>query len=191
MFEPVLSKAFALIDEQVAGLKKEAKATFKVLCLCGGLGQSEYVWSKFQEYCNEKLNGHCQLVTDDRAWSAVVRGAAVRGLDGSMVIAKRAKRCYGIGVHQEFREGVDREEDSFECPIKGKRADGYIDWVVRRYVIRCLRRVSMLTYDQGVGGSRLASRLSPSCMCRLKQTTKTQKWCFSGTCIVAPTTKLQ
>ena len=104
-----------------------------VLCLCGDLGQSEYIWHKFQQYCSERLDNECQLVTDDRAWSAVVRGAAVRGLDGSMVVAKRAKVCYGIEVHQKFREDFDSENESFDCPVKlEKRAPGYVDWVVKR-----------------------------------------------------------
>lgn len=132
MFQPVLDAAFALLNEQVAALKKEKKNSLKVVCLCGGLGTSEYIWHKFGAYCKKKLGDQCELVTDERAWSAVVRGAAIRGLDGSMVLSKRAKRSYGIAVHQAFREGIDNEAKSFICPLKGKRAEDYIDWVVRR-----------------------------------------------------------
>lgn len=132
MFNPIIDKALALVDEQLALLKKEKKDAFKVIALCGGLGGSEYVWYKFKEF-GEKFGGHIQLVTDEGAWSAVCRGAAIRGLDGSMVLSKKVKRAIGIGVHQEFRKGIDKEEDSFMCPIKGKRAPGYIDWVVKRF----------------------------------------------------------
>jgi len=132
MFKPVVEKALGLVDEQLALLKKDKKSPFRVIALCGGLGTSEYVWKKFKEYCQIALNDKVQLVTDERAWSAVVRGAAVRGLDGSVVLSKKAKRAYGLGVHQRFREGVDNEEESFICPVGGKRAPGYIDWVVKK-----------------------------------------------------------
>lgn len=132
MFQPVLDNASALMEEQLKALKKEKKPPFSVVCLCGGLGGSEYIWQQFDMHCRKTLGESCQLVTDDRAWSAVVRGAAVRGLDGSMVLSKRAKRCYGIAVHQPFREGIDSEEKSFMCPIMGKRALDYIYWILRR-----------------------------------------------------------
>lgn len=132
MFKPVINAATALIKKQLAALKKEKKTAFKAICLCGGLGQSEYVFTEVDNFCKKKLKVSCELITDGRAWSAVVRGAAIRGLDGSMVIAKRARYCWGIGVHQAFREGIDDEEDAFECPIEGKRAEGYVDWTVKR-----------------------------------------------------------
>lgn len=132
MFDPVIEKAIALIDLQRSTLKKEKKPIFKVICLCGGLGSSDYVEFRFQEYIDTVLIGQCMLVKNSRAWSAVVRGAAIRGLDGSFVLAKKSKCFYGIGVHQAFEEGVDDEAKSFICPIKGKRADGYVDWVVKK-----------------------------------------------------------
>lgn len=94
------------------------------------LGVFEYIWDQLKCYNEEKLNGECQVCIDDRAWSAVVRGAAVRGLSGSLVLSKRAKRAYGIAVHQTFREGIDDEGDAFTCDQKGKRADGYLYWVI-------------------------------------------------------------
>lgn len=131
MFEPVLERAFALINNQLESLRKERASPFRIICLCGGLGNSEYVWQRFTEFCKGELQG-CELVTDPRAWSAVVRGAAVRGLDGNAVLSKRSKRAYGLGVHQAFRDGVDDEADAFECPVNGKRARGYIDWAVKK-----------------------------------------------------------
>lgn len=130
MFEPVIEKAFAIVDQICDKLKKLELSPFRVMCLCGGLGSSEYVWTRFQEYIQDRLDGNCEIFTDERAWSAVVRGAAVRGLSGSLVLSKRAKRAYGIGIHQAFRKGHDKERDAFICDIKGKRADGYVYWVI-------------------------------------------------------------
>ena len=145
MFEPVLVNAFALIKDQSASLDAQHMSSFRIICLCGGLGSSEYVWARFREFSQEHLRGKCHIFTDGRAWSAVVRGAAIRGLSGSLVLSRKAKRCYGIGVHQEFREGVDNEEDAHYCPVKGKRAEGYIHWPIQVQVQKLSRVGVMLT----------------------------------------------
>jgi hypothetical protein len=132
IFEPVIEVAFGLIEEQRKQLKKEDTSIFKTIALCGGLGTSTYIWARFDEFCRLRLAGEVQLVTDERAWSAVARGAAIRGLEGSIVLTKRARRSYGLGCHQEFEEGVDDEENAFQCPLKGKRAAGYIDWLMTK-----------------------------------------------------------
>lgn len=120
------------MNQQLKALKKAKQSPFDVVCLCGGLGGSKYVHRKFKEYCKEKVKGDCVVITDAQAWSAVARGAAIRGLEGSVVLSKRAKRYYGIGVHMPFKSGVDKEKDAFMCPIGGKRAEGYVKWIVKK-----------------------------------------------------------
>ena len=132
MFAPVVKRALALVTEQHKILQKIKEHPFRLIALCGGLGTSEYIWTKFQEYCDESHGGAVQLVTDERAWSSVVRGACVRGLEGSIVLAKKARRCYGIEVHQPFRDGIDDEEKAFTDDVGGKRAPGYVHWLVKK-----------------------------------------------------------
>lgn len=45
--------------------------------------------------------------------SAVVRGAAIRGLEGIAPRVKYARRHYGISVTYLFREGVDPEDTAY------------------------------------------------------------------------------
>lgn len=132
MFQPVLDSTFALINDQRNSLEKECHDPIRVICLCGGLGESEYVWSKFREYIRETLEGSCRLVRDQRPWSSVVRGACMRGLGSQVVLTKKSKFWYGIGVHRAFEEGVDDEADAFVDAFGQKRARGYIDWVVKK-----------------------------------------------------------
>lgn len=131
MFKPVIKKAFALIDKLCKSLKDKRMKGIQIMCLCGGLGSSEYIWDKFEKYAEKKIGQDCAIFKDDRAWSAVVRGAAIRGLSGSVVLSKKAKRAFGVGIHQAFRNGLDKEEDAEECPIMGKRAHGYVLWPVK------------------------------------------------------------
>lgn len=134
MFKPVVRRALGLVTEQWQLLQKIKEAPFRLIALCGGLGTSEYIWSEFQKYCDEALKGKVQLVTDERAWSSVVRGAAIRGLEGSMVLSKKARRGYGVEIHQSFKEGVDNEEDAFIDEVGGKRAPGYVKWLVKKVI---------------------------------------------------------
>ena len=125
-----MEKAFGLVDQQVALLRRRKQGSNKLqtICLCGGLGESRYVWKRFDDFCKERFGGTVQLFTDKQAWSAVVRGAAIRGLNGNTVLSRKAKRAYGIGVHRPFRKEIDREEDAYNCPVGGKRAGGYVAW---------------------------------------------------------------
>jgi hypothetical protein len=132
MFDPVVDKAFGLIKDQVDQLKKEDEEPFKIIAMCGGLGSSAYVFERFEQYCKTELIGSVKVVRDRRPWSAVVRGAAVRGLEGSMVISKRARRAYGLSLHRKFDPNIHKEEYTYRCPVKGKRAKGYIDWQVKK-----------------------------------------------------------
>lgn len=48
-----------------------------------------------------------------RRQSAVVRGAALRGLEGIAPRMKQSRRHYGVGLSMPFREGTDPEENSY------------------------------------------------------------------------------
>ena len=90
--------AFDLVEDQierfkVEGLKLGTKgAKIDMILLAGGLGTSSYVWQQFSSFCDKNLKGKCELLTDPQAWSAPVRGAAIRGQNGNLVLSKKAKR---------------------------------------------------------------------------------------------------
>src|SRR5690242_15374046 len=66
------------------------------------------------------------------SWSAVSRGALLRGLDLAMVDRRITRYHFGIPIGREFRVGIDSEDDSYICPFKGKMARGYIKWCVSK-----------------------------------------------------------
>ncbi|KAL9113436.1 MAG: hypothetical protein Q9227_002477 [Pyrenula ochraceoflavens] len=134
LFDEVIEKALELVENQRLALKqaKGNKAAINAIVLCGGLGTSKYVWEKFKSYCRVTYKDDAILQTDAHAWSAVVRGAAIRGLEGKVVKSRIARLWYGIGAHHEFREGYDNDEDAFDCPTRGKRAHGYFDCLMKR-----------------------------------------------------------
>lgn len=75
--------------------------------------------------------------------SAVVRGAALRGLEGIAPRMKRARRHYGFGLCIPFREGIDPEErasiDDFDDL---KYCCGRVEWVIAKASHDCSNGVS-------------------------------------------------
>src|SRR5271168_1720016 len=64
-------------------------------------------------------------------WSAIARGAALRGLDGALVHKKICRRHYGTTYDREFRDGVDSErlDDTYIHDFTGRKmVRGYMDW---------------------------------------------------------------
>jgi hypothetical protein len=130
MFEHLIQKALEQVDDQIDQLTKKGLTPISMIVLAGGGGTSKYVISRFQEHCLSRLGGKVTVRRDERSWSAVTRGAATRALEGGMVISRESKRAYGFVCHQKFDEAVDDEEDSFECPVFGKRVRNCMDWLL-------------------------------------------------------------
>lgn len=148
MFEPVVKKSLELVSQQIEAVKKDNQHVH-ALVPCGGLGGSPYMWKKFEEYVADKPE--IKLIQPDRPyvaledvcgfgnrvltgirWSTISRGAALRGFQSSMVASRRCRRHYGISLHHQFKEGIDKEETSFICPFYGKRAPGYMNWFIAK-----------------------------------------------------------
>jgi len=70
------------------------------------------------------------------SWSAVVRGAAAKGLegDGRAPIKKRkCRRHYGTGCAQIFDPDKHRESDAYICTFtRQKRAGDQMSWLVNK-----------------------------------------------------------
>ncbi len=65
--------------------------------------------------------------------AAVVRGAALRGLEGTAPRIKYARRHYGIQLGMKFREGIDPEEDAYISLLDNtKRCAGRMKWLISK-----------------------------------------------------------
>lgn len=65
--------------------------------------------------------------------SAVVRGAALRGLEGIAPRMKHVRRHYGIDVVKRFREGIDPEEKHFFDRMNNtKRCHSRMKWLISK-----------------------------------------------------------
>ena len=67
------------------------------------------------------------------SWTAVVRGAVVRGLEGEMVCIRKVTRNYGNEYSVRFIEGVHPERDGYIDPYDGKHRCGRrVQWYISK-----------------------------------------------------------
>jgi hypothetical protein len=65
--------------------------------------------------------------------AAIVRGAAIRGLEGTAPRKKRCRRYYGVTHGSIFREGIDPEERAYIDRWDGvKRCSGKMTWLIQK-----------------------------------------------------------
>ncbi|KAG4415113.1 hypothetical protein IFR04_011750 [Cadophora malorum] len=125
LFDPVVRQVLNLVEQQVIETKENQNAVIDRIVLVGGFGESPYLNKVLKEWCSQ--HGGITLMCPEHPQSAVVRGAALRGLEGVVPRIKKARRHYGVGLNCPFEEGVDLE------------SLGYIDeWDGRKL---CLNRV--------------------------------------------------
>ncbi|KAG0251414.1 Heat shock 70 kDa protein 12A [Linnemannia exigua] len=99
VFDPVVTKVLELIRDQL-DQAKNCSAIFMV----GGFGSSTYLLD-----CVKRAYGHkVRLISaPNRPEIAVVFGAVYAGLNPKKVTARATRRCYGVGVLEPFRIGID------------------------------------------------------------------------------------
>ncbi|KAF7932504.1 uncharacterized protein EAE98_003803 [Botrytis deweyae] len=129
LFDPVITEITRLVKQQVNAAKDTQDAKINRIILVGGFGESPYLNKKLKAWC--KRNGNINLMCPLHPQSAVVRGAALRGLEGIAPRVKQARRHYGVCLDKTFREGIDPEEDSYiDSWGDTKRCRGRMEWLI-------------------------------------------------------------
>ncbi|KAI1430656.1 actin-like ATPase domain-containing protein [Xylaria sp. CBS 124048] len=126
IFEPVVKEVCDLVQGQVDALRGKGGIVSGIV-LVGGFGQSEYLYKRLRAHFTSGApppyserptramaraigeNGSIEVMQPVYAWTAVVRGAVLRGLEGSMVVSRRARMHYGTSyatVYDEERHSV-------------------------------------------------------------------------------------
>lgn len=74
---------------------------------------------------------HANLHPQSQA--AVVRGAALRGLEGTAPTIKQCRHHYGFVWAIGFRPGIDKEENAYIDDFGGKKyVRGIMNWVIKK-----------------------------------------------------------
>ncbi|KAF4634009.1 hypothetical protein G7Y89_g4107 [Cudoniella acicularis] len=119
LFDPVVAEITGLVDQQVKEAKQEKNAMIDRIILVGGFGESPYLNKALADWC--RRNGNMTLICPEHPQSAVVLGAALRGLEGIAPRVKRLRRHYGVAVASSFREGIDPESLAYFDTLENKK----------------------------------------------------------------------
>jgi hypothetical protein len=116
----------------------------------GGFGDSPYLldalktWSKengdIRIFCpphpydlSEAFSIQWSSSDNTHRQATIVKGAALRGLEGIKPTKKRCRRHYGFRIAEKFREGIDPEEDAFRDEFDGtKYCSGMTRWQITK-----------------------------------------------------------
>jgi len=128
IFAPIITEVIRLVEQQVSAIHGRGGSVSAII-LVGGFGQSSYLYTRlkshFSTQCPPPYSEHAVPAGNDsgrvvikredvdekqnidvmqpvNAWTAVVRGAVIRGLEGSIVTERRCRYHYGTTCSDHF-----------------------------------------------------------------------------------------
>jgi hypothetical protein len=139
IFEPVIAEVVKLLEGQVEGIRGKGD-TVSGIILVGGFGQSDHLYKRLKAHFNrpvvlpppppayEEVDGvvvegqqvefpPVEVIQPLYAWTAVVRGAVIRGLDDSMVSSRRSRLHYGTSYATVYDETKHDVADRYWSPL--------------------------------------------------------------------------
>lgn len=130
VFEPIVAEVVALVEGQVKEIQGKGE-TVSAIILVGGFGQSNYLYTRLKTYFGKAVDSAIDMVDETQtakrrgievvqplhAWTAVVRGACLRGLEGSIVVNRRARWHYGTSYATVFDPQKHPLSDRYWSPL--------------------------------------------------------------------------
>lgn len=135
IFEPVVKEVCDLVQGQVDGLRSKGGVVSGII-LVGGFGQSDYLYRRLKTHFTSAAPppyserpthalgeieagefGSIEVMQPLYAWTAVVRGAVLRGLEGNMVISRKSRMHYGTSYATVFDEEKHSVSERYWSPL--------------------------------------------------------------------------
>jgi hypothetical protein len=134
IFEPVVKEVTDLVQGQVDGLRAKGGVVSGIV-LVGGFGQSDYLYRRLKTHFTSAApppyserpthasstslaeSGSIEVMQPVYAWTAVVRGAVLRGLEGNMVISRKARMHYGTSYATVYDEEKHSVSERYWSPL--------------------------------------------------------------------------
>ncbi|TLD31277.1 hypothetical protein PspLS_02168 [Pyricularia sp. CBS 133598] len=138
LFDPVIDKICALISDQITkaqeDVEEDVKSKKMKVILVGGFASSPYLCERLEVFLE---NRDATLATPMKdAWSAIARGAVIRGLEGEIVKQRKCRRHYGIEFARPYKHQYDKGYNrslrrTYMDHFQGKRIlTGFLAWKV-------------------------------------------------------------
>ncbi|EPS39914.1 hypothetical protein H072_6309 [Dactylellina haptotyla CBS 200.50] len=128
LFDPVMKEIRRLVEDQVEKARRQKSKNISLIVLVGGFGNSDYLKMEIDNWCRSR---GIKCIRPDFCQAAVVRGAAIRGLEGTMPSKLICRRHYGFTWGEVFRPGIDKEENAFYI-FGTKFCRGFIKWMMTK-----------------------------------------------------------
>lgn len=128
IFDPVVNQVIDLVQGQVSTIRNKGGKVSGIV-LVGGFGQSNYLYGRLKRHFNApapapahqagnpNTHQHIEVMQPMYAWTAVVRGAVQRGLEGSIVVSRRSRLHYGTSYATVFDEAVHPMSTRYWSPL--------------------------------------------------------------------------
>ncbi|KAI0137281.1 hypothetical protein BJ170DRAFT_51403 [Xylariales sp. AK1849] len=134
IFEPVVKEVCDLVQGQVNTVRNRGGIVSGIV-LVGGFGQSDYLYRRLKTHFTSAApppyterpthtsssavaeNSSIEVMQPVYAWTAVVRGAVLRGLEGSMVISRKARMHYGTSYATVYDEEKHSVSERYWSPL--------------------------------------------------------------------------
>ncbi|KAJ5977810.1 hypothetical protein N7501_001152 [Penicillium viridicatum] len=135
IFDPIIKQIENLVREQRMSVKEAGFAT-KAIILVGGLGASEYLFKRLWA-----ASDGIQIMQPPNAWSAVARGAVIRGQEGNQVESRIARCSYGVSMRVPFNSKKHRADENLVwCPYEEVwMVDNRMQWYILKALNAYLR----------------------------------------------------
>ncbi|KAI6845763.1 actin-like ATPase domain-containing protein [Hortaea werneckii] len=102
LFKPVIEDVVKLIEDQRRSVRALGQSV-NAMILVGGFGQSECLLTRLRAKYS-RTQPQIEVMQPVNAWTAVVRGAVLRGLEGAeLVLNRKARRHYGVRTSHCFK----------------------------------------------------------------------------------------
>lgn len=132
IFDPVIDEIVGLLEGQISDIEVKGGSVSGII-LVGGFGQSNYLYETLKQHFagagqatapdspidipKDVSYSGIQVMQPLYAWTAVVRGAVLRGLEGSMVTRRRSRRYYGTSYATVFDASKHAADDKYWSPL--------------------------------------------------------------------------
>ncbi|KAK7535588.1 hypothetical protein IWX49DRAFT_602368 [Phyllosticta citricarpa] len=132
LFDPVIDNILCLVTSQANHASKSGCFVNRII-LVGGFGDSSYLMDRMRAWCTSQPSTDLKLTCPPQCQAAIVKGAALRGLECLKPSSRIARYHYGYSVDSAFVEGVDPEDYAIIDDFDGSKLCRHVMcWVVNK-----------------------------------------------------------
>lgn len=108
----------------------------QAILLVGGFGCSPYLFERLQAEKFGMAGKAIEIIQPVNARTAIARGALLRGLDGSNVANKRARRFYGVPANTALASHPKWESRRYWDAVEGKyKVPDHLTWYIKKVLV--------------------------------------------------------